>query len=406
MGLSIIDMTTGKSVDNTRTYTFTGGTASSYTASGTTTIYPYHNFKTTSGYAVPLNASTSNTNCYYIVKSTSASASTSVTVGCSTTATKEYWSDVDISGIGYGKCATTKITSDRECVNFIGLFPYAGSVQTVSLPWYGTYKLECWGAQGGDAYQSATSIKARTGGRGGYATGNITMVKGTSLYVCVGAIGKTNSSSTTAAVDWSIGYNGGGALSTAGLGTTGGGATHIAMTTNRGELRNYVGNKGEVLIVAGAGGGASSWQSQQIIAGVTYAAYYIFNGGYGGGATGGTTRGLSSSQTYLMTFIGGSQTTPGNSELKNVNGKSNGAGGFGYGGKGQGNSHCAGSGGSGWYGGTGGFDDSAGAGGSSYVGNSALSGGSTIAGNATLTEPDGTSATGHTGAGYARIKSQ
>ncbi len=229
-------MTTGKSVTETITYTYTGGTAYSTSSSGTTTIYPYQSFNTASGYVVPLNATaSSNTDCYYIVKATGSSASTSIKVGCSTTATKEYWSDVDISGIGYGMTTTTAITSDREYAKLIGLFPYVGSVQTVTLPWYGTYKLECWGAQGGDSHyvEGGTSPKANTGGRGGYATGNITMNKNTSLYVCVGNKGQTNTNvpNIVAVNNWGGGYNGGGNVTTAALGTGGGGSTHIAMTS-------------------------------------------------------------------------------------------------------------------------------------------------------------------------------
>lgn len=41
-------------------------------------------------------------------------------------------------------------------------------------------------------------------------------------------------------------------------GGAGGGATHIALNANRGELKNYASHQGEVLIVAGGGGGGLS----------------------------------------------------------------------------------------------------------------------------------------------------
>lgn len=58
-------------------------------------------------------------------------------------------------------------------------FYYTGSIQTFTAPYTGTYKLECWGAQGG-------GNSTYKGGAGGYSSGLYHMTKGTKLYVQVG----------------------------------------------------------------------------------------------------------------------------------------------------------------------------------------------------------------------------
>ena len=57
-------------------------------------------------------------------------------------------------------------------------FDYTGTVQTVTLP-KGTYKLECWGAQGG-------TYSSYIGGYGGYSKGTITLTEATTVYISVG----------------------------------------------------------------------------------------------------------------------------------------------------------------------------------------------------------------------------
>ncbi len=304
MGLAIIDMTTGKSVTETITYTYTGGTAYSTSSSGTTTIYPYQSFNTASGYVVPLNATaSSNTNCYYVVKATGSSASTSVTVGCSTTQNKDCWSDVAISGIGYGMTATTTITSDRTFANYIGLFSYVGQYQQVTLPWSGNFKMECWGAQGGTLSGDFTYT---TGGYGGYTCGTILLSINTSLYVYVGQCGSAASTART------FNGGGGGALAQTEC-ASGGGATDIRIVSssdwyNSASLQTRImvaggGAGGERNYVAGAAGGLSSYDSNNITADIATQTYGYrlgygehadlgitasgAGGGYFGGITGG-----------------------------------------------------------------------------------------------------------------------
>ena len=88
-------------------------------------------------------------------------------------------------------------------------YDYTGDVQSIMLP-PGSYKLECWGAQGG--YRS----NATYGGKGGYSVGELTLNEETTLYIQVGGSGNTGKTSG--------GYNGGGKRNTY---NGGGGGTDI-----------------------------------------------------------------------------------------------------------------------------------------------------------------------------------
>ena len=254
-------------------------------------------------------------------------------------------------------------------------FAYTGSVQTYTVPLTGTYKLEVWGAQGTDFIKG-------TGGNGGYSYGTISLTKNKVLYVCVGGQGNppTYSSDFSYSVSGKSlggtgGYNGGG---NGGDGFTaysgcggGGGATHIA--TYNGVLKELSSNQASVVIVAGGGGSTSE-------------------------AAGGGINGISSTNgTY--TSAGGGQTS----------GYQFGQGQAGYTKTAYGSSGAEGNGGAGggWYGGysyqtgNGNGTNVGGGGGSGHLGSGVT--GSTIAGNTSFTDYDGTTVTGHSGNGYARI---
>lgn len=255
-------------------------------------------------------------------------------------------------------------------------FDYTGAVQSVTLP-KGTYKLECWGAQGG--YSSFNSgIDVGMGGKGGYSVGTITLDKKTPIYIYAGGVGsisgngKADGGFPNGGSSWASGTSEGAG--------GGGGSSDIRIGTDSLYAR---------VIVAGGGGGGGEDNE---------------TGGYGGGKTGGT----SGSGTP------GSQTAP--------------SGYFGIGGH---TSYDGGGGGGGWYGaypaggqttpatGSSGSDTSGSPGGSGYVYTSAtasnypsgcllnssyyLSAAKTIAGNASFTSPTGSSETGHSGNGYCRI---
>lgn len=255
-------------------------------------------------------------------------------------------------------------------------FDYTGTVQTVTLP-KGTYKLECWGAQGG--YSSSNSgIEVGMGGKGGYSAGTITLNQKTLIYIYTGGVGSISGNGKADG-----GFPNGGsswASSTSEGAGGGGGSSDIRIGTDSLYAR---------VIVAGGGGGGGEDNE---------------TGGYGGGETGGT----------LGSGTPGSQTAP--------------SGYFGIGGH---TSYDGGGGGGGWYGaypaggqttpatGSSGSDTSGSPGGSGYVYTSAtasnypsgcllnssyyLSAAKTIAGNTSFTSPTGSSETGHSGNGYCRI---
>ena len=176
-----------------------------------------------------------------------------------------------------------------------------------------------WGAQGGNS-----------GGKGGYSIGNKNLNSSNNLYICVGSSGGNYSGNNGG----SAGYNGGGKGGngfqgtytwTIGGGAGGGGATHIAVSNNRGVLKNYKDFKSELLLVAGGGGGyghapqggtgggtsggnVTTYRGTYSLAGATQSTGYAFgqgqdgitktragdcgaegNGGGGGGLYGGST---------------------------------------------------------------------------------------------------------------------
>ena len=240
-------------------------------------------------------------------------------------------------------------------------FEYTGSEQIIPVPaGVKKVKLEVWGAQGGNSICNGRDTYS--GGKGGYSvveTDNLTA--GTELHIYVGgkgtdAVVRSNSNG---------GYNGGG------LGTWdnnddeaaggGGGATHIA--TVGGLLYKLEAQKSAVLVVAGGGAG-TGWS-------------YI--GGYGGGETSGTC-GSSTSATQTSGYaFGRGQDASGTGDGDGVSG-----------------------GGGGWYGGVMGGYKYSGSGGSGYITSSRISG-QTIAGNQEFSAPDGSTETGHSGNGYARV---
>ena len=237
-------------------------------------------------------------------------------------------------------------------------FDYTGGEQTFTVPCDGEYKLETWGAQGGN------SNTEYIGGYGGYSSGISKLDNSTQLYINVGGVGGTNATpySTIGAQG---GYNGGGdskPLTRANhLYGAGGGATHMAIKSGLlYTLENY---KDNILIVSGGGGGGRWQQNYEASRG---------NGGSGGGIIGVTGEQLGSNITYAT---GGTQTSGG--DIIYVSGTTieaatttyamvYGKGTFGKGATVTGVS----AGGGGYYGGAG--TVAAGGGGSGYIGNTLL----------------------------------
>ena len=83
-------------------------------------------------------------------------------------------------------------------------FDYTGAVQSITLP-KGIYKLECWGAQGGNG----CTDNSYTGGKGGYSIGTISLNTKITLYIYVGGRGVSSEASGSGAIR-AGGVNGGG----------------------------------------------------------------------------------------------------------------------------------------------------------------------------------------------------
>lgn len=134
-------------------------------------------------------------------------------------------------------------------------FAYTGSEQDLSLP-PGSYKLQCWGAQGGSNGTNSTyGITAKEGGKGGYSEGVLTVDNLTAIKINVGGQG---SSSTG-------GFNGGGSTTGSssynssnenGVSRMGGGGGATDIRLSDGALLSR-------MIVAGGGaGGAMCYRSK------------------------------------------------------------------------------------------------------------------------------------------------
>ena len=278
-------------------------------------------------------------------------------------------------------------------------FDYTGDVQSYHVPaGVSSVLLEVWGAEGGSQTAYGGSYYA---GRGGYSVGKLNVTAGDVLNVYVGGKGENGGSGSIASTQG--GWNGGGmssANTTSSYFHAGGGGGGTDVRINSTSLYARV-------IVAGGAGGAAYGASSGTVC-----------GGNGGGLSG--TQGTSSGYDGRM-GLPGTQTAGGTAGTYTSG--SGTAGTFGIGGTGGSGDASGGGGGGGWYGGGGGNYGSAsagcGAGGSGYVYTAStassypsgcllnssryLTDAQTIAGNQQFLAPDGTTETGHTGNGFARI---
>lgn len=162
--------------------------------------------------------------------------------------TKSYEENIDGVNKLYIKVTATDYNSDYLSiisktkiftVNAQGgkTFSYTGAPQTFTADKTGTYRIELWGAKGGD-------ISTFKGGNGAYTKGEIKLVAGTKLYVYVGGQGGTS---------FSGGWNGGGMISStsSAWGNSGGGATDIR--TSGGNWNDVQGLRNRIMVAAGGG---------------------------------------------------------------------------------------------------------------------------------------------------------
>lgn len=286
-------------------------------------------------------------------------------------------------------------------------FSYTGNYQTFTIPASGNYKIELWGAQGGD-------YLTILGGRGGYTKGKIFLNTGTNIYIYVGGAPGTDDAG---------GWNGGGTLNAGQslYGRAGGGATDIRLVN--GDWNNINSLRSRIMVAAGGGGANYRNYPDQ------GCGYGQGPGGTGGGLTGGngisTDHTNSSNCTYGWAIgTGGTQTSGGQYVSYDASGNitsSPVSGSFG----GSSSSTFVQSGGGGGYYSGGGSGHGGGGGGSSFISGYAgcnainASGAHTgqpnhysgyvftdmqmIAGSTTMPNPTGGTEVGHTGNGYAKI---
>ena len=330
MGLVQLNPTT-KSVATTLTYTYNktdGGYTSS--TSGTSTITASDDFTGNKPYHA-------NSQYGHIVKATGAATNIAKAFTCNVNQ-KDFWSEKSSgTDVGYGRYKVINIQSDRNAANFVALFSCVKTCQTVTLPWYDTYKMECWGAKGSNCSYGGI------GGNGGYTMGTISFGK-ISLYVFVGGGGAYDT--TTG------GWNGGGNgyIGPTQFGYGGGGATDIRVYVNSMKAWDDTESIKSRIMVAGGGGGSGSYNQTPSV------------GGAGGGLQG---QGGYQVPGYTWSGIGysgtgGTQTDGGEvgqadgQAAININNEKLNSGGLGYGGYHYGKKYAnfgAPGGGSGYWGG-------------------------------------------------------
>lgn len=186
-------------------------------------------------------------------------------------------------------------------------FDYTGDTQLFNVHCPGKYKVEVWGASGGNATYETNSY---SGGYGGYTTGDISLKDNEKLYINVGGKGTSATYKPSESIkefDSSTGYNGGGYAAIYTNNSAhggGGGATNIFL--------QYGSNSKTILMVAGGGGGAAAHNQ---------APNYSGNGGSGGGAIGGS--GQTASTTCYNYGTGGTQNTVGTFTSCTTDGRTN-----------------------------------------------------------------------------------
>lgn len=244
-------------------------------------------------------------------------------------------------------------------------YGYTGAVPTLTLP-SGLWGIQCWGADGGDVTAGPGG-----GGKGGYASGTLSVaISGSLLSIYVGS--KGGNAAGTGSLAGGGGFNGGGGGGASGRSAGGGGgATDVRLNGTADTDR---------IIVAGGGGGAAYYNSMAV-------------GGNGGGQTANSGNIITS--TNLTTVGGGGAGAIGNAPGLSPNGFVT-TSGTTTGGGGGGNSPGLGAGQPG-LGGSGGGQP--GAGGIGSTGSSGGGGGG-YAGGAGGTQTANVGAAGGGGSGY------
>lgn len=253
-------------------------------------------------------------------------------------------------------------------IKFVKSFVYEGQIQKYIIPKTGYYKLEAWGARGGNGGN-------RIGGKGGYASGVYFFNQGQEIFVAVGGQGTDDCMINPGC---NGGFNGGGFTSIYQKSGSGGGATSFALANDL--LENLSNRIDQILLVGGAGGGATdAWPPINS------------EGGAGGGLEG--LHATANPNGTSWNGRGGTQTSGGASANCVV-------GSFGKGGGRPGNSI---GGGGGFYGGGCGWG-AGGGGGSSYISETYVQGiAITKTGKEEMPDFENSFMVGNSGPGFAKI---
>lgn len=206
------------------------------------------------------------------------------------------WLDGTNSGQSYmqGKSFNGELRAaimEREYI-----FNYTGGEQKFVVPVSGTYKLEVWGAQGGNS-------RDINGGYGAYASGIANFTTNTNIYIYVGGQGESNNTWGLVGKEILGGYNGGGSVPVntnccgGHMPSAGGGATHLSYVS--GLLSTLENNKDKIILVAGGGGGAFKHTNED----------YNYDSGNGVGFESFFRRGYKTTQTSGYAFGLGGQGT-------------------------------------------------------------------------------------------------
>ena len=212
-----------------------------------------------------------------------------------------------------GECEVASSNQEYACT---------GETETFSITRAGRYKLEVWGAQGGGS-QIDGNTALGVGGKGGYASGIVTLKAGDTLYVNVGCEGKRSHTGLAAG-----GFNGGGSSFSTNSGDPaggGGGASDIRINSNSLYARVIVagggGGGGEDSEVGGVGGGTVGGGNN---AGTQTGAYS--GGVFGIGASTSCDGGAGGGGWYGGGAAGGSQNIPTSDNSCDNNGGQGGSG--------------------------------------------------------------------------------
>ena len=203
-------------------------------------------------------------------------------------------------------------------------------MQTFTAPLNTNYKIECWGAQGGNSPQDSNNkyFNVVYGGKGGYCSGMISLSNGLVFYIYVGQsdVGQAPISEKS--------FNGGGAPTGRwDYPRSGGGATDVRLI--EGNTWDDFGSLKSRIIVAAGGGGAQHYEN-----GING------EGGYAGGLLGQNGFFVGPGNTPYLVATGATQTSGGNGGIDHQYGNRNGGNGsFGKGGNCNSGSHGGGGGG-------------------------------------------------------------